>query len=75
MIISKNNIRKANIKVNNQMIERVRHATFLETIINEDWNLTPQLEGVQPIATFDEMNRLFKSPDQTITTEMRSNAS
>uniref|UniRef100_A0A8D9AT98 Craniofacial development protein 2 n=1 Tax=Cacopsylla melanoneura TaxID=428564 RepID=A0A8D9AT98_9HEMI len=73
MVISKNNIQNVNIKVNNQIVERVQHTTYLGTIINENWDMTQEIRSriARSKATFNQMSQLFKSHDLTITTKMR----
>lgn len=42
MLISKNKIENINLKINNQIIERVQHTSYLGTIIHICWPLTSE---------------------------------
>jgi len=46
MLISKNNIGNIdlNLKINNQIIERVKHRTYLGTIINGNWDISQEIK-------------------------------
>jgi len=46
ILISINNIGniELNLKINKQIIERVKHTTYLGTIINENWDISQEIK-------------------------------
>jgi len=65
MLISKYNIENINrnLKMNNQIIGRVKHTTYLGKIINEKWDISQKINTpiAKATAAFNKISKLFKS--------------
>lgn len=73
LVVSKEQINNAHIKINNVRIERVKQYTYLGTIINENWDNTQEIKCriEKARAIFNKMSALFKNHNLTLATKIR----
>lgn len=73
MIISKSNIPRCHLMINQKPIEQVKKYTYLGTTVNDQWDHSQEIKIriEKARAVFNKMSAIFKSHDLTITSKIR----